>query len=225
MRSGPILVVDDAPDHLETVASYLESQGLACLRASDAHTMREMLQKEQPALVILDINLPDHDGIELARELRLADKAGLIFLTSRNEDRDELAGLEVGAHDYITKPVNLPILLARIKGVLRRSSETVIVFHGWTLDLIRRELFKPNGELLPLTSGEFNILSALVSQRPQPVTRDFLLDVISNRDPREISDFTVNTLIARLRRKMVDGTGNSPIQTVRGVGYAIVGED
>ncbi len=221
MSHNSILVVDDAPDQLETVASYLESQGLTCLRADCAQKMRDILRHTQPALIILDVNLPDQDGIELARDLGLAHKTGLIFLTSRNTDQDELAGLETGAHDYIAKPVNLPILLARVKSVLRRSAETVVVFNGWILDLIRRELFQPSGQLLLLTSGEFNILSALVAQRPQPATRDFLLDVISNRDPRDVSDFTVNTLIARLRRKMIDAAGHSPIITIRGIGYAI----
>ncbi len=87
--------------------------------------------------------------------------------------------------------------------------------------MIRRELFRPNGQLLPLTSGEFNILGALAAQRPNPVTRDFLLDVISNRDPRDISEHTVDTLVARLRRKMNQDGFSAPIVTVRGIGYAL----
>ncbi|MBC7906218.1 MAG: response regulator transcription factor [Rhodospirillaceae bacterium] len=221
MSIGPILVVDDAPDCLETVAGFLHNQGLSCLRASSCFETRTILRTAQPSLILLDVNLPDGDGIAMARELRLGERCGLIFLTGRDTDEDEVAGLEAGGDDYITKPVNLRALLARIRSVLRRAGESVIEFDGWILDLIRRELFRPNGQLLPLTSGEFNILAALASQRPAPVSRDFLLDVISNRDPRDISDHTVDTLVARLRRKMSQDGFVAPIVTVRGTGYAL----
>lgn len=221
MSFGPILVVDDAPDCLETVAGFLRDQGLTCLCAASCAELRVLLQTTQPALILLDVNLPDGDGIALARELRLGERAGLIFLTGRDTDEDEVAGLEAGGDDYITKPVNLRALLARIRSVLRRAGESVIEVEGWILDLIRRELFCPNGQLLLLTSGEFNILAALAAQRPSPVSRDFLLDVISNRDPRDISEHTVDTLVARLRRKMSQGGFIPPIVTVRGVGYAL----
>lgn len=221
MSNSTILVVEDAPECLELVAGYLEEQGLHCLRATTGAEMREILRHAQPALILLDVNLPDADGIALAGELHLGDRSGLIFLTSRDTDEDVIAGLEAGGDDYITKPVNLRALLARIRSVLRRAGESVITFDGWILDMIRRELFRPNGQLLELTSGEFNILAALAAQRPQPVSRDFLLDVISNRDPRDVSDHTVDTLVARLRRKMRHGETEAPILTVRGVGYAL----
>lgn len=224
MSVGPILIVEDAPDCLETVAGFLQDQGLSCLRAASCAEMQAILRNTQPSLILLDVNLPDGDGIALARQLGLGERSGLIFLTSRDTDEDEVAGLEAGGDDYITKPVNLRALLARIRSVLRRAGESVIVFDGWILDLIRRELFLPNGQLLPLTSGEFNILAALVAQRPQPVSRDFLLDVISNRDPRDISDHTVDTLVARLRRKMSQDGFAVPIVTVRGIGYALAPE-
>lgn len=221
MSISPILIVDDAADCLEMVAGYLEQQGLACLRAASIAEMRTILRGTVPALILLDVNLPDGDGITLAKQLRLGERSGLIFLTSRDTDEDVVAGLEAGGDDYVVKPVNLRALLARIRSVLRRSGETVVAFDGWTLDMIRRELFTPNGQLLPLTSGEFNILAALAAQRPQPVSRDFLLDVISNRDPRDVSDHTVDTLVARLRRKMAAGCHDVPIATVRGTGYAL----
>lgn len=220
----PILIVDDAPDCLEMVAGFLQDQGLTCLRAASCAEARAILATTQPVLIVLDVNLPDGDGISLAREMRLGERAGLIFLTSRDTSDDEVAGLEAGGDDYITKPVNLRALLARVRSVLRRAGESVIAFDGWILDLIRRELFRPDGKLLPLTSGEFNILAALAAQRPQPVSRDFLLDVISNRDPRDISEHTVDTLVARLRRKMSQDGFAPPITTVRGVGYALTPE-
>lgn len=218
-----ILVVEDSPESLELVAGYLENQGFTCLRARSAAEMRDALLRQAPALIVLDVNLPDADGIELARSLRLADTCRLIFLTSRSADDDVIAGLDAGGDDYVTKPVNLRALLARINSVLRRTAttDTVVTFDGWILDTVRRELFRPNGQMLELTSGEFNILAAMAAQRPQAVSRDFLLDVISNRDPRSVSSHTVDTLIARLRRKMRSDTEDAPIITVRGVGYAL----
>jgi two-component system torCAD operon response regulator TorR len=221
ISANTVLVVEDAPETLELVAGYLEEQGLTCLRAASCAEMQAILRKTQPALILLDVNLPDGDGIALARQLQLGDRSGLIFLTSRDTDEDEINGLEAGGDDYIIKPVNLRALLARIRNVMRRGGESVITFDGWILDLIRRELFRPNGQLLELTSGEFNILAALASQRPQPLSRDFLLDVISNRDPRSVSDHTVDTLVARLRRKMRHDDIEAPIVTVRGMGYAL----
>jgi DNA-binding response OmpR family regulator len=221
MAISPILIVDDAPDCLEMVACYLREQGLTCLCAANVAEMQAILRNTVPSLILLDVNLPDGDGIAVARQLRLGDRSGLIFLTSRDTDEDVVAGLDAGGDDYVTKPVNLRALLARVRSVLRRAGESVIVFDGWTLDLIRRELFTPNGQLLPLTSGEFNILAGLAAQRPNPVSRDFLLDVISNRDPRDISEHTVDTLVARLRRKMGQEGFAVPIATIRGVGYAL----
>lgn len=225
MSSTPILIVEDAPESLELISRYLEDHGFATLRAANAAQMQVLLQQSTPSLILLDVNLPDADGIALARKLRLGERCGLIFVTSRDTDEDQVAGLDAGGDDYVTKPVNLRALLARIHSVLRRSGDSVISFEGWILDLIRRELFRPNGQLLELTAGEFNILAAMAAQKPQPVSRDFLLDVISNRDPREVSEHTVDTLIARLRRKMRHDGVEAPIATVRGVGYALASPD
>lgn len=219
---GPtILVVEDSPESLELIAGYLEAHDIRTLRAASAAEMRAALRKEQPSLVLLDINLPDGDGIVLARTLRLGEQCGLIFVTSRDDDADVIAGLEAGGDDYVTKPINLPALHARIRSVLRRTSDSVVRFGGWLLDPIRRELFQPDGRMVNLTTGEFNILHALVALRPNPVEREYLLDVISNRDPREISPHTVDMLVSRLRRKMEAADPRPLIVTVRGVGYAL----
>jgi len=154
----------------------------------------------------------------------LGDRGGLIFITSRDTPEDVIAGLDAGGDDYVAKPVVMPALLARIRSVLRRKQETVLSFEGWILDLIRRELFSPKGNLLPLTSGEFNVLAALAAAKGAAVDRDFLLDVISNRDPRDVSGHTVDTLIARLRRKMREAGGPVPIVTLRNQGYAVRAE-
>jgi len=115
-----ILVVDDAPECLESVAGFLEGQGLNCLRATNCAEMRAHLRHNQPSLILLDVNLPDGDGIALARELRLGERCGLIFLTGRDTDEDEVAGLEAGGDDYITKPFSIAYLRARILNLLEQ---------------------------------------------------------------------------------------------------------
>lgn len=223
VKSGAtILVVEDAPDSREMIATFLEMEGLRVVTAASIAEMQRLFPACRPALVLMDVNLPDGNGIEAVREAHLREHAGVIFVTACDDDGDVLAGLEAG-DDYVVKPVNLPMLAARIRSVLRRTAETVVTFDGWILDLVRREFFRPTGQMLELTSGEFNILAALAAHRPSPLSRDFLLDVISNRDPRDISTHTVDNLIARLRRKMHGEDATEPlIRTVRGVGYALV---
>lgn len=219
--STTVLVVEDAPESRVMLTSFLKEQGMTAHGVATAAELKAKLSVLSPDIVLLDINLPDADGIALARELRLGEQCGLIFVTSRDSDEDVLSGLEAGGDDYVSKPINLRTLLARIRSVLRRTRETVITFDGWILDPVRRELFRPDGRMVELTAGEFNILAALASKMTQPLSRDFLLDVISNRDPREISGHTVDNLIVRLRRKMQYEGAAAPITTVRGVGYAL----
>ena len=216
--SATVLIVEDAPESQALLSCYLRENGFRTLLAGSAAEMRARLQAEQPDIILLDVNLPDEDGIALARRMRLGERHGLIFVTARDSDNDVLEGLEAGGDDYVTKPVNLRTLMARIRSVLRRAREPVITFDGWIVDVVRRELFRPNGQLVELTAGEFNILFALASRQMQPVSRDFLLDVISNRDPRD----TVDNLVVRLRRKMAHEGRDAPIETVRGVGYMLL---
>lgn len=220
--STTVLVVEDAPESRVMLTSFLKEQGMTAHGVATAAELRAKLPVLTPDIVLLDINLPDADGIALARELRLGEQCGLIFVTSRDSDDDVLSGLDAGGDDYVSKPINLRTLLARIRSVLRRTRETVITFDGWILDPVRRELFRPDGRMVELTAGEFNILAALASKMTQPLSRDFLLDVISNRDPREISGHTVDNLIVRLRRKMQYEGTMAPITTVRGIGYALI---
>ena len=239
-----VLVVEDAPETQDLIATYLERQGLRVLRAASGAAMEAQLALAKPDLVLLDINLPDGDGLALAEKLRLGEEMPLIFVTGRDSPTDRIAGLSHGG-DYVTKPVDLLELLIRIRNLLRRAApptvsaaapasqpaagsptDAPLTFKGWRLDLVRRALFRPDGSYLALTTGEFNILAALAAMRPNAVSREYLLDVISNRDPRSISEHTVDTLITRLRRKMrLEDGSPSPILTVRGVGYALDPDD
>ncbi|QCN96556.1 DNA-binding response regulator (plasmid) [Azospirillum argentinense] len=235
-----VLVVEDSPETQDLIATYLEHQGLRVLRAANGAELTARIAQDRPDLVLLDINLPDCDGLALAERLRLGETVPLIFVTGRDSPTDRIAGLSHGG-DYVTKPVDLLELLIRIRNLLRRSGASAaspssvegasapdapLTFRGWRLDLVRRALFRPDGSYLALTTGEFNILAALAAMRPNPVSREYLLDVISNRDPRSISEHTVDTLITRLRRKMrLDDGAASPIVTVRGVGYALESDE
>ena len=218
------LIVEDAPETLELLSAILQSNGFDVLRASSGRELARTLERTLPDLILLDVNLPDGDGLSIARTLGLALRTRLIFVSARGGMEDRVTGLELGGDDYIVKPFHARELMARVHNVMRRhlAPPSVITFHGWTLDPIRRELFRPTGEMLSLTAGEFNILAALASTRPAAIDRDLLLDVISNRDPSSVSEHTVVILIGRLRRKMSVVPGAEDlILTVRGVGYML----
>jgi two-component system, OmpR family, response regulator len=192
--------------------------------------MRRQLSQAQVDLVILDLMLPGEDGLTLARALRSESAIGIIILTGRGETVDRIIGLEMGADDYLPKPFHLRELLARVKSVLRRvqsrtgepeaqPSRSHARFAGWSLDLASRELLSPNGEEVRLTTGEFDLLTAFVTNANQVLTRDRLLDLARNREAGPF-DRTIDVQVGRLRRKLEDDPQNpSLIKTVRGSGY------
>ncbi len=224
-----VLVVDDEPEIGRMIEAYLTNEGYRVSAATDGARMREVLADHAVDLVILDLILPGEDGLELARALHAESDIGIIMLTGRGGLADRVAGLEIGADDYLTKPFSLRELLARVRSVLRRhgsggagpgaGSPSTARFAGWSLDFNARELTAPDGRTVPLTTAEFRLLAAFVTSPQQALDRDHLLGLVAEREWSPY-DRSVDVLIGKLRQKIEpDPKSPSLIKTERGVGY------
>jgi two-component system OmpR family response regulator len=229
---GHILVVDDQQDICDLVHEYLTGEGFRILIANDGAGLRNEMARSKIDLVILDLMLGREDGLELARELRKSrPEIGILMLTGRGETVDRIIGLEMGADDYLPKPFHLRELLARVRSVLRRAAphgaeksnaRRRARFADWVLDLSSRELLSPSGEDVRLSTGEFELLGALVNHANQVLSRDRLLDLSRHREAGPF-DRTVDVQVGRLRRKLKDDLNNPRIiKTVRGGGYILI---
>jgi two-component system OmpR family response regulator len=225
-NSGHILVVDDDPEIRELLAHFLSQHGYSTATAADGAAMDAALSQQRPDLVVLDLMLPGEDGLSLCRRLRADSSLPIIMLTAVSDDADRIVGLEMGADDYLVKPFNPRELLARIKAVLRRSggesagsSGTVLAFEGWQLDLGRRELKREDGTLVPLSTGEFELLAVLAEHPQQVMSRDELMDRTRGRENGPF-DRSIDVQLSRLRRK-IEQDPKSPqvIKTIRSEGY------
>jgi two-component system, OmpR family, response regulator len=228
--SGHILMVDDDPEICAIVKEYLGAEGYRVSVAHDGSGMRGIIDQSPADLILLDLKLPDENGLTLARTLRAENSdAGIIIVTGRGETIDRIVGLELGADDYLPKPFHLRELLARVKSVLRRnaplvaktppSKRSLAEFEGWRLDMSARELISPAGEEVRLTTGEFDLLVAFVTNANRVLSRDRLLEMTRGRavGPYER---TIDVQVGRLRRKLGDKRQQSRlIKTVRGTGY------
>ena len=225
-----ILIVEDEAVTRDLIATLLRKE-YAVTAVADAATALNSLKSSAFDLLVLDLNLPDGDGLTLARELGPRPGPAVIIVTARSDDVDRIIGLELGADDYITKPFNPRELLARVKAVLRRmqapvpavpaeaGSSAPVMFEGWTLDLASRSLRDPKGSDVHLTRAEFDLLAVLATRAGRAQTRDQLLDAIAGRDSTPF-DRTIDVLIARLRRKIeVDPKAPKLILTMPGFGY------
>ncbi len=221
-----LIVVEDDPVTRTMLADYFRENNFDVVAAASCAECRQAL-RNRTDLVFLDVQLPDGDGFELAREIQASGDAGIIFVTRRDTDVDRILGLEIAGDHYVTKPINLRELLARTRSVLRRRAidrkaartHNSIVFGDWIIDLTRRELLGSDGKPVALTRAEFDLLAALVGAEGRPLSRDYLIEVVSNRQV-DVDVRTVDALVARLRRKLV--TGAAPvIATVTGVGYRL----
>jgi len=229
-----IALVDDEEDIRLTVSEYLEIHGFTCLQADSAAAFRKLLDsgKEVDA-AILDITMPGEDGLSLARNLRETTDMAILFLTASDQQVDRVVGLETGGDDYLTKPVDLRELLARLRAVLRRTRkhylsgsphQTRIKFGRAILDIDAHKMFDGDGAEIKITSMEYDLLKAFVDSPNQVLTRDQLLETAHNRG-WEPFDRSIDIRIARLRRK-IEPDANKPqfLKTVRGSGYIFVPE-
>jgi two-component system OmpR family response regulator len=228
-----VLVVDDDSQLRQLVGKFLRSNGFRVTSVGTAPEMQHTLASTPIDLVILDLMLPGTSGLELCRSLRSTSSVPVIMLTAKSEEADRIVGLEVGADDYVTKPFSPRELLARIKAILRRTGSEPnaaprmvhragYTFNGWRLDTLKRELTDPEGIVVDLSTGEYNMLLALVEQPQKVLSREQLLDAARNRIGTGF-DRSIDVQISRLRRKITTGDDDhAMIKTVRGVGYMFV---
>jgi DNA-binding response OmpR family regulator len=224
-----IVVVEDEAVQRQMLAGYLERQNFRVSALSDGVDLRRLVERELPALVMLDVGLPGEDGFALARWLReKSGRVGIIMVTAAGDTVDRVVGLESGADDYIAKPFEPRELLARVKSVLRRAAgmpaEGPRVRIGRrVLDLDRRVLIDPgDGNEERLAASEFDLLKVFAENPNRPLMRDWLLEVTAHREA-EAFDRAIDLRITRLRRKVeIDPAHPEAIRTVRGVGYMFV---
>jgi DNA-binding response OmpR family regulator len=221
-----VLVVDDEPIVREVVVSYLRREGYRTLEAGDGDEAREVIEREQPSLVVLDVMLPGTDGFELCRWVRARSDLPVILLTARGEETDRIVGLELGADDYVTKPFSPRELAARVRTVLRRAAPSIaraerLTFDDLEIDAQTREV-RRRGELLRLTAREFDLLWFVASHPRQVFSRDLLMDRVWGY-AAALDTGTVTVHVRRLREKIEDDPSRPRfLETVWGVGYRFV---
>ena len=229
-----ILLVDDERDIRDPLAAYLSKNGVRISKAADAAQARQILSAYAIDLVLLDIMMPGEDGLALTGHIRATSQIPVILLTAKTEETDRIVGLEIGADDYVTKPFSPRELLARIKAVLRRATEGTgrvrapdadsYAFGPWVLRSGERELVDRDGVAIPLSTGEFNLLHALVTRPRRVLSRDQLLDLSQGR---ELAAFerSIDNHVSRLRKKIEEDPSNPKlIKTVWGGGYMLAAE-
>ncbi len=230
MSAQTILMVDDSRETVRALRIFLEDAGFRVLTAYDGASGIQLLRAERPDLIVLDLMLPDQNGLDITRAVR-ADAAlkatPIIMLTARVDDTDKIVGLEVGADDYITKPYNPREVVARVRSVLRRSrgdldteTERVFTYRDLRLDVSRRQLTL-NGQDIELTRIEFELMHALIRSPEHIFTRSELIETALNYQ-YEGMERSLDTHIKNLRRKLGDDPRDSEyIQTIYGVGYRL----
>lgn len=228
-----ILICDDDPELRKLLATFLGEHDFKVLLAADGRELQRQLRTHSAIdLVILDVMLPGTSGLELCRELRATSNVPIMMLTARADETDRIVGLELGADDYMSKPFGPNELLARIKALLRRARissgatagdrKRSFAFDGWSLDAARRELRNPEGVIIDLSVGEYDLLLAFLEAPQRVLSREHLLEVARNRQSHAF-DRSIDIQVSRLRRKLGSSDdSDSLIKTVRGVGYMFV---
>lgn len=227
MAAPRVLIVDDEPHIVRLVSAYLEREGYEVLSAIDGRTALSLARSVHPHLIVLDLMLPEMDGLEVCRILRQESPAYILMLTARSEEADKVIGLGMGADDYLTKPFSPRELVARVKAILRRDrrmgplpvdTDELLVFPTITIDVARRQVRRGTLDI-ELTALEFNLLTALASSPGVVLSRSQLLQRVWGYDFMG-DERVVDVHIGLLRRKIEDtALSDSLIKTVRGVGY------
>lgn len=234
MASEKILVCDDEDDLRITISEYLEKRGYQVLLAANGRQLDAMMEKEQIGVIILDVNMPGEDGLSILRRIRSHHRVGVIMLTAMGDEIDRIVGLEMGADDYLAKPVSFRELEARLRAVLRRINEAAplqalatnasadtppIGFSGFVLDRNTARLIDPNGQEVSLSPLEYNLLRYFVENPGRVLSRDQILDMSHGRD-WDPFDRSIDIRISRLRHK-IEKNPRKPvfIRTIRSMGY------
>jgi DNA-binding response OmpR family regulator len=237
VQKATVLAVDDDNNLQVVLREYLEQDGYKFVPAASGAEMMEKIDTAQPDVILLDLVLPDHDGLNLISSIRSKTKAGIIVVSGKSGTTDRVVGLEMGADDYLTKPFEMRELSARIKALLRRGVTMAdgsksdhgkvakIIFGNWCLDRSQYQLFNTEtNQSADLTSGEFKLLEALALAPNRVFSREHLFELTRNVN-YDVYDRAIDIQIARIRKKLGDDP-RSPalIKTVRGVGYMFSGE-
>lgn len=231
MSAAHIVAVDDDPSVRQMIVDYLTDNDIRVTALASGRQIADVMERDTVDLIVLDLRLPDEDGMEIARKLR-EDSPGLpiIILTGRKDEADRVMGLELAADDYLTKPFSPRELLARMRALLRRSRAQQTVadglqkvrayrFPGWELNVRLRRLTSLGGGNVPLTNTEFNLLAAFLAAPERVLSRDRLL-ALSRLHNDEVYDRTIDSQVARLRKKLEPpGATTELIRTERGAGY------
>jgi DNA-binding response OmpR family regulator len=230
MSTAPVLVVDDDPKIVALVRTYLEREGFAVVTAGDGMSALAAVAASSPRLIVLDIMLPELDGLALMRVLRERSEVPIVLLSARASTADRVYGIHEGADDYVVKPFSPAELVVRVKAVLRRSERGqaaprergVVTLADLSIDLDRFEVRRGPAPI-PLTAAEFRLLTALVQAEGRVLTRQALLDALYGPVPGDALERTIDVHVGRLRDKLGDPAERPRyIATVRGAGYRAV---
>jgi len=224
-----ILIVDDHKEIRDLVGRFLKQHGMRVSAVPDGKSMTKALSENRIDLIVLDLMLPGEDGLTLCRNLRVDSSVPVIMLTAMGEETDRIVGLEMGADDYLAKPFNPRELLARIKAILRRArslpgvktlpEEAIVSFENWTFNIAKRQLQADDNIVIPLSTGEYNLLLTFIHRPGHVLNRDQLMDLTQGKEATPF-DRSIDTQVSRLRKKIeVDPKDPQIVKTVWGGGY------
>jgi DNA-binding response OmpR family regulator len=224
-----ILLVEDDMTLAMGIEYSLKNEGFEVIHAPSLRAAREDFQNLKIDMILLDVTLPDGSGYDLCRELRVKNNTPIIFLTACDEEVNIVLGLDIGADDYLTKPVRVRELIARINAVARRRAISTdnndkIVFKDLVICPLKYEVYK-NDEKILLTSAEYKLLLLLIKNRGNVLTRKQLLEKLWDVDDDFVEEKTLTVYIKRLREKLLEDKNNPYIETCRGIGYKWIGEE